>query len=112
MEACVLLDIDVDQSKRPLPRDPLQQLLEVSPVSQGESAGVVLHLDPSFLWRFLPHRHDDSLRFNLCLHFSEQGRKKKEKKESTSPFVFVDKTTTVCVNAESSPADSASSDMR
>lgn len=61
LEASKLFEVHIHQTKGPLPGDSLQQLLEVPAVGQREGVGVVLHLDASFLWSLLPHRHDQAI---------------------------------------------------
>lgn len=67
LKAGKLFKVDVHQAEGSLPGDPLQQLLEVPAVGQGEGAGVVLHLYAGFLGSLLPHGHNQAVRFHLCL---------------------------------------------
>lgn len=81
LEAGELFEVDVGEAQRHLPRDALEQLLEVAAVGQRQGVGVVLHLDAAFLRRLLAHRRNQTVRLDLGL--PEDNRVQSEKKKQT-----------------------------
>lgn len=67
MEASKFFNVHFSQSQWRFTCDPLQQLLKVPTMHQGEATGVIFHFNSNLLWNFLTHRTYYPFRLYLCL---------------------------------------------